>query len=148
AISTASPVCTNAGRPFSATLSASGGTGTFVWSVGAGALPSGVALSQNGTLSGTASSVGSFTFGVMASDANWPGNAASVNMTLSVAANEVVLYASDAAVVSGTWTFVADATAAAGVRLWNPDRAAAKVSNAPAVPSNYFEITFNAQAGI
>ncbi len=146
-ISPASPVCTNAGRPFSATLSASGGTGTFVWSLGSGALPAGVGLAQDGTLSGTVNAVGSYTFGVLASDAIWPGNAASVNLTLSVAANEVVLYASDAAVVSGTWTLVADATAAAGARLWNPDRGAAKVNAALAAPVNYFEITFNAQAG-
>jgi Putative Ig domain len=147
-ISTASPLCTSAGRPFSATLSASGGTGAFVWSLSSGALPAGVALAQDGTLSGTVNSVGDYTFGVQATDAIWPGNTASVNLTLSVAANEAVLYASDAAVVSGTWTFVADATAAAGVRLWNPDRGAAKVSAPLAAPVNYFEITFNAQAGL
>jgi hypothetical protein len=43
---------------------------------------------------------------------------------------------------------VADTTAAGGARLWNADRAAAKIATALAAPANYFEMTFNAQAGV
>jgi hypothetical protein len=43
---------------------------------------------------------------------------------------------------------VADPTAAGGARLWNVDRGAAKLASALAAPVNYFEMTFNAQAGV
>jgi len=59
-----------------------------------------------------------------------------------------VLYAADAPMVNGTWSRVADTTAAAGARLWNADKAAAKLTTALASPANYFEMTFTAQAGI
>jgi len=59
----------------------------------------------------------------------------------------VVLYAADAA-AKGAWTVVADATAAGGRRLSNPDAAAPKLTAALASPANYFEMTFNAEAGV
>ena len=49
--------------------------------------------------------------------------------------------------IAGDWTRVADPTAAAGASLLNPDRGAAKVVMALASPSDYFEMTFEAQAG-
>jgi hypothetical protein len=63
------------------------------------------------------------------------------------AAGEIVLHAKNAAVVAGTWQIVADAQAAGGARLWNPDAAVAKLPAALAAPANYFELTFNAEAG-
>jgi hypothetical protein len=59
----------------------------------------------------------------------------------------VVLYAADAA-AKGAWAVVADATAAAGRRLANPDAAAPKLTSALASPANYFEMTFTAEAGV
>jgi hypothetical protein len=148
AITTTTLPSGNVGGMFTAALGAAGGTGTFAWCLDSGALPGGVTLSQDGSLAGTLTSMGTFTFGVKATDAGWPTNAATQTLTLSVAASEVVLYAAEAGVVTGTWTLVADTTAAAGARLWNPDRGAAKVASALAAPANYFEMTFNAQAGI
>jgi hypothetical protein len=60
---------------------------------------------------------------------------------------EIVLYAKNAAIVAGNWQVVADAQAAGGARLWNPDAAAPKLSVPLAVPVNYFDLTFNAEAG-
>ena len=60
---------------------------------------------------------------------------------------EIVLHAKNAAVVAGTWQIVADPQAAGGARLWNPDAAVPKLTAALAAPANYFELTFNAEAG-
>ena len=48
------------------TLAATGGTGSFTWSLSAGALPAGLSLSSAGVLSGTPSAYGSFSFTVRA----------------------------------------------------------------------------------
>jgi hypothetical protein len=148
AITTASLPSANVGSPFAARLAASGGTGAYAWSVGSGVLPNGIALSPDGTLAGSSTTQGSFTVGVTVTDAGWPANTASRSLTLSVTASEVVLYAADATAVYGTWSRVTDATAAGGARLWNPDRGAAKLATALAAPVNYFEMTFQAQAGV
>ncbi len=47
------PTVWEVGLPFSATLTPSGGTGTYAWSIAAGALPSGLALGADGTIAGT-----------------------------------------------------------------------------------------------
>ncbi len=54
--------------PYSQTLSAGGGSGTFTYSVTSGALPPGIALSSAGALSGTPTAAGSFSFTVTATD--------------------------------------------------------------------------------
>jgi hypothetical protein len=61
---------------------------------------------------------------------------------------EIVLYAAEAPVKAGAWQVVSDQTAAGGARLWNPDAGAPKFGNPFATPSSYFEMTFNAQAGL
>jgi regulation of enolase protein 1 (concanavalin A-like superfamily) len=61
---------------------------------------------------------------------------------------EVVLYARDASAVQGNWQLVSDPTAAAGERIWNPDAGVPKIATPSAAPANYFELTFQAQAGL
>ena len=61
-------------------------------------------------------------------------------------ATDIVLYATDATTRAGNWEVVADSTAAGGARLHNPDAGAAKVNTPAASPSDYFELTFTAQA--
>ena len=65
----------------------------------------------------------------------------------SAGVGDIVLYAAEAPVKTGTWTVVADASAAGGTRLANPNLNAAKVTTASATPANYFEMTFTAEAG-
>ena len=48
------------GVPFTAKLAASGGTGTYTWSLAEGALPTGLALAADGTVAGKPSAAGSF----------------------------------------------------------------------------------------
>jgi phosphoesterase family protein/IPT/TIG domain-containing protein/phospholipase D-like protein len=62
-------------------------------------------------------------------------------------ASDVVLWASEAPVRVGAWSVVADASAAGGNRISNPDAGAPKRTVALASPPDYFEMTFNAQAG-
>ena len=61
---------------------------------------------------------------------------------------DVVLYARDASNVVGNWHSVDDATAAGGVRLWNPDAGIPKITTPSDNPANYFELTFEADAGV
>lgn len=57
------------GRTYSSTLAATGGTSPYAWSVVAGALPAGLTLSANGTISGTPSVAGASSVTVRAQDA-------------------------------------------------------------------------------
>jgi PKD repeat protein len=61
---------------------------------------------------------------------------------------DVVLYAAESPLIVGSWKVVADTTAAGGRSLRNPDLGAAKLSAPLTNPKNYFELTFNAQAGV
>jgi len=57
-----------AGVAYSQALSASGGTPPYSWSIASGALPNGLSLSAAGTISGTPSAGGIFTFTVELTD--------------------------------------------------------------------------------
>ena len=92
------------GSAYSETLTASGGTAPYSYAVTAGALPAGVTLGTNGTLSGTPTSGGSYSFTVTATDATTSANGgpytASRSYTLTVARAAVVL--SPATLPAGT----------------------------------------------
>lgn len=60
---------------------------------------------------------------------------------------DIVLRAADAGVIAGGWRMIGDASASGGVRLWHPDRSAPKLMTPLAAPGDFFEVTFNAQAG-
>ncbi|MEO5560187.1 MAG: ice-binding family protein [Dokdonella sp.] len=63
------------GTPYLQTLTASGGVAPYTFTIGSGALPSGLNLATDGTISGTPTATGSFTFTVMATDsADCPGS--------------------------------------------------------------------------
>ena len=56
------------GEPYSAQLTATGGTGAYTWSVIHGALPAGLTLSPAGAVTGTPTTLGSSTFTVRVTD--------------------------------------------------------------------------------
>ena len=58
------------GNPVSTTLAATGGSAPFTWTVLSGSLPAGIALSPEGTLSGTPTTPGVSSFVIQARDAN------------------------------------------------------------------------------
>ena len=56
------------GLAYSATLAATGGSGTRTWSIAAGSLPSGISLATTGVLSGTPTANGTASFTVRVAD--------------------------------------------------------------------------------
>ena len=73
-----------AGLAYSQTLSASGGTPPYRWSVSAGSPPAGVALNAStGILSGTPGAAGTFTFRVQAADSAGATDTKSFSVTIS-----------------------------------------------------------------
>ncbi len=73
------------GSAYSAQLSASGGAGSYSWSVTAGALPAGLSLnSGTGVISGTPTAVGTPSFTVAVKDPGPPGQQASAGLSIAV----------------------------------------------------------------
>lgn len=70
------------------------------------------------------------------------------NVSVGGSAREVVLYASKAPTIAGNWLVTADASAAGGARLQNPNLNAAKLLTPLEAPASYFEFTFSADAGV
>jgi phosphatidylserine/phosphatidylglycerophosphate/cardiolipin synthase-like enzyme len=62
--------------------------------------------------------------------------------------SDIVLYPGKASVRRGTWEILSDSSAAGSARIHQPDAGVAKVLAPLASPSNYFEMSFNAQAGV
>lgn len=64
--------------------------------------------------------------------------------------SDVVLWTADVPTtqISGGWTRVADSSAAGQIALQYPDFGGAKLTTALASPSGYFDVYFNAQAGV
>ena len=56
--------------PYSDTLAAVGGTAPYTWSLASGSLPPGLVLSPSGTITGTPTASGTFTFTIKATDAS------------------------------------------------------------------------------
>lgn len=89
AITTTSLPSGNAGTLYTARLAASGGAPPYAWSVTAGSLPAGIALSAAGLLSGTPGSVSSSspTFTVM--DASGQSASSTLSLTVNAATGTV-----------------------------------------------------------
>ncbi len=82
AITTSALTEANAGRPYSTSLSANGGTSPYQWSLANGSLPSGIQLYATGVLSGTPPLSGSYLFTAKVTDS--AGNSSTHAFTLSV----------------------------------------------------------------
>jgi RHS repeat-associated protein len=70
------------GSPYSQSLIVTGGTAPYAFAVSSGALPTGITLSTTGTLAGTPTTTGAFTFEIRATDAS--GCTATGNFTVTV----------------------------------------------------------------
>ncbi|PYR78054.1 MAG: hypothetical protein DMF86_07150 [Acidobacteria bacterium] len=60
---------------------------------------------------------------------------------------DVVVYAADGRISGAAWQLVADATAAGGSRLWNPDQGVGKIGTPAATPASFVEFTVSVVAG-
>jgi uncharacterized repeat protein (TIGR01451 family) len=89
------------GVPYAATIRASGGTAPYSFTVLSGALPPGLSLSAGGSLSGTPTATGTFSFRIRARDAS--GCLGSRTYTVTMGCTSVVLSpAALAAATAGT----------------------------------------------
>jgi len=71
------------GIPYTADVKAAGGSGTYTYAVASGTLPEGLELGTDGTVSGTPTTAGRYTFGIRVSDSE--GRTTTVNTALRVA---------------------------------------------------------------
>src|SRR4051812_37299395 len=79
------------------------------------------------------------------------GVAVCVSLTSAMQTNsagEVVLRAADASVRNGAWVVRADSGASGGAALAMPDAGVPKVASAASAPRDFFELTFQASAGV
>jgi Putative Ig domain len=75
------------GAAYTATLAAAGGTTPYTWSVSKGQLPAGLSLAAStGIISGTPTTVGSYTFTATVVDSSSTAQSASIAFTMSVVA--------------------------------------------------------------
>ena len=74
-----------AGTSYSASLTATGGTPPYAWSISSGSLPAGLSLSSAGVISGTPTTVGTGVFSVTAQDSASSPQAATQTESISVA---------------------------------------------------------------
>ncbi|HEY4991302.1 MAG TPA: putative Ig domain-containing protein [Nakamurella sp.] len=85
---------------YSDTLTESGGTSPFAWTVSAGSLPAGIILSPDGTLTGTPTATGTFPFTVKVTDAN--GQSATQATSITIAAGVTATFPAPPNGVVGT----------------------------------------------
>jgi PKD repeat protein len=100
-------------------------------------------------LTHTYTSLGTYNATLTVTDGNGLSTKSSpVTVTVPIRTSDIVLYAATATTRIGNWQVAADTTAAGGNAMWNPDAGAAKIAAPLASPTSYFELTFNAQAGL
>src|SRR6266851_338037 len=73
------------GTPYNATITTTGGSGTLVFGLVSGTLPSGLTLSPQGVLSGTPTAASSFTFTIAAADSSAQPQLAQQSYTITIA---------------------------------------------------------------
>ena len=85
AISTTSLSGGTVGQSYSASVSATGGTPPFNWTVSAGSLPPGLSMSSNGTITGTPTTPGDFDFTVRVGDSRGQSATRQLRITINAA---------------------------------------------------------------
>ena len=100
------------------TLTESGGTSPFTWSVSSGSLPSGISLNASGTLSGTPTATGTFAFTVKVTDANGQSATQATSITVSAGVS-ATFSAPPAADVGGAYSDTLTATGGTTPYTWS-----------------------------
>ncbi len=89
-VATSSLPSTYVGATYAAALSATGGTPPYAWSLASGSLPPGLALSVGGSVYGTLTASGTYSFTVGVSDGGSPPETASQALSIAVASRLAV----------------------------------------------------------
>jgi len=157
-IATTSLANGTAGTAYTATLSASGGTAPYSWSLTAGHLPAGLALNgMSGSITGTPSTpVAATALTFTVSDSGSPAQSKSVSLTLTIAPASLVIttsslpggtvgvaYSTTLATTGGTSPFtwsLNSGTLPTGLSL-NPSTGA--ITGNPSVTANNLALTFS-----
>ena len=145
------------GVPFSAKLAATGGTGTYTWTLAEGALPTGLALAADGSVVGTPRSAGSFRATLRLTDTE--GRTADYPAVIGVAARLAIstaalrpgkvgrLYRAKVATLGGVLpksVRLVKGPLPRGIRY---DRTLGVLSGTPTKPGRY-RLTFEARDGL
>jgi hypothetical protein len=85
-VTTTSLPTATADAAYKATLAATGGVAPYTWLLSGGALPDGLTLHTNGTVSGTPKVAGTFSFTAEVADSDSPTETASAGLSITVAA--------------------------------------------------------------
>jgi hypothetical protein len=110
----------NLGSPYSKSFSGTGGVPPYHWGVGGGFIPPGLTLSSEGTLSGTPTVAGNFTFAVSLTDST--GSGVGANFTLAIQATGLSITSSSSlppATVGAGYTASLSATGGAPPYRWS-----------------------------
>jgi hypothetical protein len=126
-ISTSSLTNATSGVAYSDTLTASGGKAPYTWSESSGTLPSGISVGSSGTVAGTTTQTGQYTFSAEVTDSSSPKQTASKSLTLTVnnvSTGGTVALSFFSAGFNGNspWpgtTGLNQAATLAGIRLWD-----------------------------
>ena len=103
---------------YSDTLTESGGTSPFTWSVSSGSLPAGISLSGDGNLTGTPTAVGTSSFTVKVTDANSQSATQTISITISAGVS-TTFSAPPAAVIGAAYTDTLTATGGTTPYAWS-----------------------------
>ena len=102
------------GQPYSFTLAAQNGTPPYTWAVTTGALPTGLNL-VNGTISGTPTAVGTYSFAIKVTDSGNPQQSATQNFSnVSVVSGLTITSNSTLGAATQSTAYTATLTAANG----------------------------------
>ena len=105
--------------PYAATLAASGGTGTFAWSIASGGLPSGLTLDgATGVISGAPIAAGTYWASMTVSDPGDASNVATGSVTIVVGAKPLSLVTGPLPDGRVTLTYGAGFALAEGTATW------------------------------
>ncbi len=103
---------------YSDTLTVSGGTAPYTWSVSSGSLPAGISLSADGNLTGTPTATGTFSFTVKVTDANSQSATQVTSITVSPGVS-TTFSAPPAAVIGTAYTDTLTATGGTMPYTWS-----------------------------
>jgi hypothetical protein len=166
-ISTTSLPSGTVNSSYSEKLSATGGVTPYQWTKISGALPTGLTLSTDGTISGTPTATGDFSFGVTLKDAESPAQTASATVSITINAVSAGLNITTASPLPGategssyttaisasggtppyTWTLGSGSTLPAGLSL-NSASPSASISGTPTATGTFqFTVDVKDSAG-